>query len=421
MKRSFVYMLTMAAMALVVACSPSGNGGEGGKEHESSLEVNTYSINGAVGVLNSILVEQYGENIYIIATPTANVEKSDAIFECEEYLYAAVSPTLVGKEIDLISESMPFTVMSTLKGALLESVSPDFRSEITSGKMTFDYSDDKAVVKGEINLADGSQFKFHLSAEKKVAVNKNIIKRGSEQKPLRAAFYKEADGQTYLYFTPSELYYFEELAEMATWYLYIGVESSCIDGEERVFDESSLITFGVVDNINYSKSMQVYGNDLQGVQGRYTITKNSDGNYTANIIVSVDNSGYKVEFDGDCISYLEAPEKKSNYLSYGGEEYALEGATLSVENDVYTFVLTASNGKSVEIIATESLLDGKPHGFSQFPSLSVTYNGKTYCKANGNSGTLTINYKRVSQSVEIDFTDYGEITLNYIGDVVELE
>lgn len=426
MKKNFLY-LAIVAMTFFAACTPDSGtengGGTGGVDTPDTpanpeLAVNTYSIDGTVAALNSVAVEQYGENIYIIGTPTAGVEKAADMFECEEYLYAAVSPTLIGKEINLITESEAYTVISSLTGALLESVSPEFRSEITSGKMRFDYSNDKATVKAELKLVSGVVLKFHLSAEKQVVVNKNIIKRGSEEKPLRAAFYMEENGQTYLYFTPSELYYFEELDEMATWYLYIGVDNSCIDGVERTFGAESLITFGVVDNVNYSKSMEIYGDDLQGAQGRYTITKNSEGNYTADILVSVNGSGYKVEFDGDCISYLLAPEKKTNYISYGGEEVTITGASLNIENELYTFVLTTSNGKNIEVVAPESLLDGAPHGFSQFPELSVTYNGKSYCKANGNSGTLTILYKSVSKSVEIDFTDYSEITLNYIGDVV---
>lgn len=422
MRKSFLY-LVIATLFLVVACAPDNStdnsGGIDGPDTpaNSELDVNTYSIDGTVGVLNSVAVEQYGENIYIIATPTAGVATAAEMFECEEYLYAAVSPVLVGKEINMVTESEAYTVISSLTGAVLESVSPEFRSEITGGKMTFNYSDNKAVVKAEMKFVNGVVLKFHLSAEKQVVVNKNIIKRGSEEKPLRAAFYMEENGQTFLYFTPSELYYFEELAEMATWYLYIGVDNSCIDGVERTFDAESLITFGVVDNVNASKSMEIYGDDLQGAQGRYTITKNSEGNYTANIIVSMGNSGYKVEFEGDCISYLLAPEKKTNFISYGGEEFTITGATLSTENEVYTFVLTTSNGKNIEVVALESLLDGAPHGFSQFPELSVTYNGKSYCKANGNSGTLTILYQSESKSVEIDFTDYNEITLNYIGDV----
>lgn len=432
MKRNFICFLMVAALSLFAACTPSGgeenNGGNtGGGNNDApltppttELEANTYSIDGVVGELNSVAVEQYGENIYIIATPTSDVASAAEIFECNEYIYAAVSPTLIGKEINLTTESEVYTVMSTLRGAMLDSVSPEFKSEITGGSMTFAYSNDVVDVKAELRLVGGVVLKFHLTVQKQVEVNKNIIKRGNEEKPLRATFYMEDGDQTYFYFTPSELYYFEELDEMATWYVYIGVDNSCIDGTEKMFGAETLITFGAVDNVNYSKSMEIYGDDLQGATGRYTITKNGEGNYSADILVSVNGSGYKVEFDGECISHLLAPEKKINYVAYGGAEHAIVSATVATIGNSCIFTLTTSNDENIVITAPENLLDGEPHGFSQFPELQVTYNGRTYCKTNGDSGTLTIHYKSISRSVEIDFTDYSDITLNYVGNVTKL-
>ncbi len=209
-------------------------------------------------------------------------------------------------------------------------------------------------------------------------------------------------------------------AEMATWYLYIAVNDTCIDGTEKTFGPESLVTFEVVDNMDSSKCELLTGSNLQGAQGRYTISKNGEGNYTADILVSMNDSGYKVEFDGECISHLLEPEKKTNFLSYKGEEYTVSGAILSVVDGIYTFRLANSSDNSIEIAVPESFCDGEKHGFSQSSDLSVVYNGRTYNKANGDSGTLMVDYDADNQTLTLDFTDYNEITFNYVGSVIAL-
>lgn len=306
--------------------------------------------------------------------------------------------------------------MSTLAGAVLEGIAPEATYEISAGKASFSLVNNVATAKAEITLANGTVLKLHLSAEQKVVVNENTIARGDEEKPLRAAFYMEEDGYTSLYFTPGNIDYFEEIYD-ATWFTYITVPTSLTNGQKQTLSEASLLMFGMVDNLNYDNYVDIYGDDLQGATGDYTITKRGEGVYTANINITVNGVLYKVSFDGTCVSAFAEPEKKTNYLSYNGVEYEITAATLTEANSLYTFTFTNSSGKELVLTAPDSAFGGDAYGFSQSKDFTVSYDGKLFSKANGNNGTMTAYYKVRSQELELDFTNYDKLNFNYIGAV----
>ena len=63
------------------------------------------------------------------------------------------------------------------------------------------------------------------------------------------------------------------------------------------------------------------------------------------------------------------------------------------------------------------IFGGNSYGFSQSPNFTVSFDGKVFSKANGNNGTVTAYYKVRSQELELDFTDYNQLTFNYVGTV----
>lgn len=416
--KKFVYLL-MTAVAFMFAACTAPNTNEGGNEGGAGtpeLAVNTFSVNDAVGEFKSVALAQMEEYIYLVATPTANITSPEGIFGAEEYVYILVGPQLVGKEFDLKTESNAFTLMSTLEGVALEGVAPDATDEISSGKASFILKENVATAKVELTLASGSVLKFHLSAEKQVVVNENTIARGDTEKPLRAAFYMEEDGYTTLYFTPGHIDYFEEIFD-TTWFTYITIPTSLTNGQKQTLSEESLLMFGLGDNVYYDKGFEIYGDDLQGATGDYTITKRGEGIYTADINITVDGLLYKVAFDGACVSAFAEPEKNTNYLSYNGKEYTISAASLTETNSLYSFSFTNSSGKDLVLTAPKNAFGGNSYGFSQSADFTVSYDGKVYSKANGDSGTVTAEYKAQSQELELDFTDYNQLNFNYIGTV----
>lgn len=412
------YLLMAAVAFMFAACTaPDTNDGGAGAPNPE-LAVNTFSVNGVVREFKSVALAQMEEYIYLVATPTANLASAEDVFGAEEYVYLLVGPQLVGKEFNLKSETSTFTIISSLTGAILEGVAVDATDEISNGKASFILQENVATAKVELTLANGTVLKFHLSAQKQVVVNENTIARGDIEKPLRAAFYMEEEGFTTLYFTPGHIDYFEEIYD-TTWFTYITIPSSLTNGQKQTLSEETLMMFGMGDNLDYNKSIEIYGDDLQGATGDYTITKRGEGLYTANINITVGGILYRVSFDGECISALATPEKKTNYISYNGREYTISGATLEADlfNSLYTVTFTNSSGKELVLTAPEIAFGGDSYGFSQSPNFTVSFDGKVFSKANGNNGTVTAYYKVRSQELELDFTDYNQLTFNYVGTV----
>ena len=417
--KKFSYFLIASVALMFAACTtPDTNeGGNEGGTPTTELAANTFSINDVVGEFKSVALAQMEEYIYLAASPSANIASAEDILGADEFVYLLVGPQLVGKEFDLMTEQNTYTIMSTLAGAVLEGVAPEATDEISAGKASFSLVNNVATAKVEISLANGTVLKLHLSAEQKVVVNENTIARGDEEKPLRAAFYMEEDGYTSLYFTPGNIDYFEEIYD-ATWFTYITVPTSLTNGQNQTLSEASLLMFGMVDNLNYDNYVDIYGDDLQGATGDYTITKRGEGVYTANINITVNGVLYKVSFDGTCVSAFAEPEKKTNYLSYNGVEYEISAATLTEANSLYTFTFTNSSGKELVLTAPDIAFGGDAYGFSQSKDFTVSYDGKLFSKANGNNGTMTAYYKVRSQELELEFTNYDQLNFNYTGAVI---
>ena len=70
MRKFANFLMVITALALFAACNPEGNGnGDGEKE----LPVNSYSLSGTPTQLKSVAVDMLDENIYIVASPKANL------------------------------------------------------------------------------------------------------------------------------------------------------------------------------------------------------------------------------------------------------------------------------------------------------------------------------------------------------------
>ena len=420
MRKLSIFLMSLAVCLFSVSCER-----EGGNE-SAELKANTYSVDGVEVALKSVAVMMVDENISIVATPEQGVTSAEKILECENYLFASVSPLLVGKEFDLKTESRLFTFISMLADAKLDAVAPDETNEITSGKAKFVYENDILVVKAEMTLISGKVFKFHATAKQSVVVNENTIARGNEEKPLRAAFYSETGNTTTLIFTPANIDYFEEL-EDASWYMQITVSNNLVSGLDvdiKSLGATDTFEFGVVDNVRNSKSFSiVYGfSDMSDVEGSFNIAKTGEAKYTVDINLSVGGVAYKANFEGECTSEHKEQDVKKNYFIIDGEEYVATGATLTKGASVWSVEVVASNGKSAVLAAPRSFFEqGGTYGFSQSQHFKVIYDGVTYNKENGSSGTVTLQYDDQNKTLTIDFTNYANLQFNYSGSVAVVE
>lgn len=418
------FLLYAAIVAIFAACNPDegGKGGNSGNSGVSSAELseNSYAIDGKVSQFGSTAVLMLGDNISIVATPTAGVATAEAILECDEYLFASVNPLLLDKSFDLKSESSLFTFISTLSGAQLESVAPDMTNEISAGTAKFTYENKILVVKADLTLVSGTTLSLYARAEQQVVVNENTMSCGNTKKVVRSAFYMEEGGKTALYFGSGEVEYFEEF-ENVVWQTYIMVDNAFVDGVKHNVDASSIEAFGMVDLLNESNSVAIDADNLQGATGSYTISKTGDGAYSVEIAVMVNGLSYAVSFVGECVSVDLAPEVKSNYLLFDNKEYSISAATLTKGESVWSVEFVTSSGKSLLLTAPAKCFDGNTYGFSQSADLTLSYDGVTYSKANGYSGSLTAEYNAANQNLTAEFSNYDNLQFSYAGSVTVVE
>lgn len=389
---------------------------------------NTYSFTeDGEYAFKSVATMMIGENIAIAATPDEGFTDVTSIMErSSEYIYAAINPMHValGNTIDLLTETSAFTISSTLKKAYLETIAPGETSEISGGTCTMTHEDGVTTFKAEIILSDNTRLRVHIvaaeSPESPIVINKNIISRGDEIKPLRAAFAAETDGLVYMFLTPANIDYFSEL-DIVTWYLYLVVPTEMMTGntiDTAELTEDDTFLFGMVDNLTAENSFEVDNSMLSGIKGSFSLEKTESG-YKTQWLFNVGDNQYQAVFDGECKSTEEeAPvEENENTFSCGDEKgLTLGSAILEKGEDIWKLVLTVSNGKPLTITMSRNFFEtGGTFGFSQDKNMKVEYDGVTYSKANGYSGTLTMHVDEAAGTVETSFSNYAGMEFYYKG------
>lgn len=380
------------------------------------LEDNTYSLNGGVGSFASVAVSNIGDYICIAASPTEGISDFDAIFEQDEYFYVAISPLLNGEEFDMKSEQKVFTVMSTIDGAYLESVASGLTDEITSGKCKFNYTDGVAAVDVDIVLTGGAELSVKLSAEEQgLVVNKNIFAVDGNEKPVRTAFRQIQDGNVALYLTPAGISFFEDLG-ITTYYAYIILDDTQCNG--RALSPSDVVAVGYADNFN---ELIVDSNDVRTTG---TIRVQSDPDNPAHYIVSADvdfaGSTLKLRYDGQTLD-ANVEEVVENEIVYNGNSLGIRNVMLDRKQgagDVSYVMIRTERDDVITISIPTGFLDGNAHGFSQSPDLYIEYDGVTYSKADGSSGTVTIGVS--GDMIKIEATNYNNLEIIYEGQYEEV-
>ena len=374
-------------------------------------ENNIFTVDGQTGVFESVVVSNIGEYICIAASTSDGVDVFDEIFDQEEYFYVAISPLLNGKEFDIKTESRLYTMMSTLPGAALQSVTPETSQEVESGACLFNCKDGKVNVEVNMILADGATLTVKLTAEEAgIVVNENLFSIGGNDKPVRASFSKFENGTTAIYLTPAGIEYFADL-EIATYYAYIILDDSKCHG--KTLSVEDVIAVGYADNLT---GLVV---DSRDVPATGSINVASDSNDPAHFVVSADldfdGVSLQLRFDGRTRD-ANIVQVKESKIVYNGKSLGIKNVALDKQTDVedvYHVVITTEKDDDICISLPSNFLDGNAHGFSQSPSLYIEYDGVVYSKANGSSGTVTVGVD--NNILKVEATNYKNLEVLYEG------
>ena len=244
------------------------------------------------------------------------------------------------------------------------------------------------------------------------------VARGTEVKPVRAAFYDEGDFMTTLYLTPGDIDYALEL-EDATWFFGINLSNDLLDGKSHSLeslDESSQFAFCMIDNFYTDKSFTIAVGRMGDATGHFTISKGENYNYDVKLEITVAGTLYKADFVGEFISVEVAPEVKTNYFLCNGTEYEITEATLNKKEEVWGVAFANSSRQSLILKAPARFFEnGGIYGFSQSADFVVIYDGRTYSKANGDNGTLELAYNASDNTLTLDFFNNNNLQFNFTG------
>ena len=409
MKKNIIITAALAAMAALYSCDDAPLQQDDQQFPDTELKENEYILGEDKCSFESVAASNLGEYICIAASPQEGVESFDDIFEQDEYFYVAISPLLNGKEFDLMTEENLYTVISTLAGAELESVTPSTLDDIQEGLCTFTCTEGVVLVEISLTLWDGQTFSAILEAEEPgIVVNENIFALDGNNKPVRTAFRLLEDGKTALYLTPAGIEFSADL-EVATYYAYIVLDDESCHG--RTLDVSDVIAVGYVDNIN---GLVVDSNEVPTTG---TLNVLSDPENPAHYVVSADldfsGTTLKLRFDGRTID-ANLVEVIGNEIIYDDKTYAIQGVSLDMPaGDSVCKVMLQSVKGELTITLPVDFLDGNAHGFSQSPDLYIEFDGNVFSKANGYSGTVTVGVE--DDVMHIDVTNYDNLKITYNG------
>lgn len=409
MKKNIIITAALAAMAALYSCDDAPLQQDDPQVPDTELKENEYILGEDKCSFESVAASNLGEYICIAACPQEGVEAFDDIFEQDEYFYVAISPLLNGKEFDLMTEENLYTVISTLDGVELETVTPSAHEEISEGVCTFTCTEGVVSVEITLTLQDGQTFSAILAAEEPgITVNENIFALDGNVKPVRTAFSLLEDGTTALYLTPAGIDYFDELP-ITTYYAYIILDDNLCHG--RTLDVGDVIAVGYADNFNETVV------DSNEIPTTGTLNVLNDPEDPARYIVSADldfsGTTLKLRFDGTTID-ANIKEVIGNEVIYDGKTYPIQGVMLDMPSgeSVCKVMLRTAMGELI-ITLPVNFLDGNAHGFSQSPDLYIEFDGKVFSKAEGYSGTVTIGVE--GDVMHIDVTNYDNLEITYNG------
>lgn len=409
-----VNWLCLVATMLFVACDKPTPENPPVENPPVEQSVNSYVLDGEEYALQSVALTNLGEYLCIVASTDEGVVAFDDFFVDHDYIYIAISPLLEGESFNLMEEQRLYTVMSTLPSAAIEELTPSNTSSISMGDCLFAYDGIKASVSLNLTLADGRVLSVRLEAEQNIVVNSNVIVRNGEEKPVRTAFHRAAEGKTSLYFTPAGVDYYADMVELATWYIFLELDDSLCDG--RVYnlaDVEGVFCAGLRDNVDSSLNIDISSQNLGGASGSFMVRRESgEREYTVVLDIVWGAETLTMEYAGAMLD-ADMVEVRNNEIVLDGKSYAISSASLNrADAEIWELTLRCK-AVQLTIIMPAEFYDGRAVGFSTDARVGVMCNGELLNKANGYSGTIFVTLD--GDNVEAEFINNSRVSAYYRG------
>ncbi|MBQ6688974.1 MAG: hypothetical protein IJN02_07025 [Bacteroidales bacterium] len=405
-------MLATAAMAFI-SCDKNEDTPVTPQEQPATTEQNIITINDQKIAFKSAAAGMFMEYPIIAATPVEGLSTYEDIISEEDVFYIFLAQDLIGKEFDLMKETKDFGLYISYGEDIYVEFSSDYKEGVKDGSATVTNVNGTMSATVTLTLTDDTQIRLNATAAAPaIEENENTISWNNDEKPLRAAFYTQENGLTVLYFTPGNINWFEEIYD-ATYYVAIAVQTKLCDGTD--IDAEDLMYAFYEDA--YGKIVESYEVNTTGTVN--ILTDESDPTYYK-VSANLDFAGetLAISYEGNAVSTKDkAPEEvKPNQYTLDGNTVALAYAVLNQTfGDLWMLELYPEEGTAVRITMPKTFYDGNAHGFSQSEDMNVKIGSRTFSKANGDSGTVTVSVNEDRGEIEASFTDYAGCNVYFKG------
>lgn len=428
------------ALALFASCEKPGSGNQDPDTPGTELpdgsdgqgypdKANTFVVDGTETPVGSAFAFSYEGFLVFTASP------EDATLETVfdgEYIQVAVLPNSLNQEIDLKTSQLQIyvwddeTETSQITADMLKEGSVRIDNEEGSNEYT---------LLMHMVFTDGTEVGINATAEGEAPEEGSTITINDEANPLRAAFYYDSEGMTYLYFTAGDIDYFEEI-DLVYEYVCVGLSEDDLTGNEidiTATDKDFMLMY--LDQRPGRENEQMMANGmLEGGSGKISVSRNASDptHFTADLsLVFPDGTSVSVDFDGTCRSIEEVPEDPElpNEFTCNGSKESINSILVDKSDaSIWNIYLSATEGLETvdefvadwafKITAPKEAFNGEPAGFSTYKdSLKFEYEGQTWTYPG--TGTLTVSLE--GDVLNLDFTTYGDVEGHYSGPATIVE
>lgn len=392
---------------------------------------NTFVVDGVESPVGSTFAFDFEGFLTFMATPqeTTFEEAFDG-----EYIQVLLLPSFYNQDVDLKENNIDIFVWDNetqtdmITGDMLESGSVRINHEDGSDSYTL-------LVYMKFN--DGTEVGINatatMEAEEAPEDGSTITINGTTN-PVRAAFYMDYEGTTYLYFTAGDIdYFYDEIFDVHE-YVYIFLNEDDMTGNDiDITTSDKYFELGYENQATGEEnSLYVTTGDLLGATGTINVARNGldPTRFTAKMSVKFgDGTSVELNFDGVCKSTEETAQIPNEFTCNGSTEEIRSVLVDKSDTDIWKIYLSSiggvetvsefeSFGSFVITAPAEAFNAGAGVGFSTYKdTLKFEYEGQSW--AYPDMGTLEVYLD--GDQLTLDFTTYGDAEGHYEGPAIIVE
>ena len=236
--------------------------------------------------MKSVVATTLGGFQYVYLSPEAGLTTVEDISDAE-YLMLAVTPEMVGQEIDITAGEdveYAFYNMTNLGADDIDAVDPYGWADVCSaGKLKVEKTEESIKVTFSFTLLSGEKFKGSYEGnytEIKQSTTNILTLNGESTRDIKATFYEKTNEGVALYLTPSGISSAADLNNVNTYYVRLFVPNAGLNGQEVDITDTNLAFEFTYYNPYDEERIEVSKGHLEDAAGTFSVSKSADNEYS---------------------------------------------------------------------------------------------------------------------------------------------